>query len=169
MVVFGLSGSGKSFLSEILHRELGYEWLRSDAVRKEIMGIPSFKEAKAAFGEGIYSEEVTRRVYEELVRRAKKLLKEGKRVVMDATFLKEWQRRLVRENFKEPLFVLASASEEEIKRRLANRKDISDADFGIYLKQREVFEHPSDVDFVEVNTEKSREELLSILKDLVKD
>jgi len=65
--------------------------------------------------------------------------------------------------------VLASASEEEIKRRLANRKDISDADFGIYLKQREVFEHPSDVDFVEVNTEKSREELLSILKDLVKD
>ncbi len=169
VVVFGLSGSGKSFLSRILHEELGYEWLRSDVVRKEMMGISPEQKAKAEFGKGIYTEDITRRVYREMVRRAKELVAEGKRVVLDATFLKRWQRDLVRENFEKPLFILASASEEEIRRRLSNRRDVSDADFSIYLKQKEVFEPPEEVEYVVVNTERGREELLSVLKDLVKD
>ncbi|EDP76016.1 AAA family ATPase [Hydrogenivirga sp. 128-5-R1-1] len=169
VVVFGLSGSGKSFLSRLLHEELGYEWLRSDVIRKELMGLLPQEEAKAPFGEGIYREEITKRVYEELVRRARRLLEEGKRVVMDATFLKSWQRKLVKDSFEDVLFLLATASEEEIKKRLSRRKDVSDADFGVYLKQKEFFEYPEDVDFVEVNTEKSSEELLSVLKNLVED
>ncbi len=169
VVVFGLSGSGKSFLSRILHEELGYEWLRSDVVRKELMGLSPEQKAKAEFGKGIYTEDITRRVYREMVRRAKELVAEGKRVVLDATFLRRWQRDLVRENFKKPLFILASASEEEIRRRLSKRKDVSDADFSIYLKQKEIFEPPEEVEYVDVNTERGREELLSVLKDLVKD
>jgi len=124
VVVFGLSGSGKSFLSRILHEELGYEWLRSDVIRKELMGISPKQKAKAEFGRGIYREEITRKVYEEMVRRAKDLVSEGKRVVLDATFLKKWQRDLVRVNFDNPLFILAGASEEEIRRRLSKRKDV---------------------------------------------
>ena len=169
VVVFGLSGSGKSFLSRILYEELGYEWLRSDVIRKELMGLSPERKAKAEFGRGIYTEDITRRVYEEMVKRAKELLLKGKRVVLDATFLRRWQRELVRENFKNPLFILASASEEEIRRRLSKRKDVSDADFGIYLKQKEIFEPPEEVEYVAVNTERSREELLSVLKELVKD
>ncbi|WP_457601219.1 AAA family ATPase [Hydrogenivirga sp.] len=169
VVIFGLSGSGKSFLARILHDEFGYEWLRSDVIRKEIMGLKPEESARATFGGGIYTEDITRRVYEELIKRAKELSRKGKPVVLDATFLKRWQRELVRKNFEDALFILATAGEEEIKRRLSDRKDVSDADFSIYLKQKEVFEYPSEITFVEVNTERSREELISVLKDLVED
>jgi len=169
VVIFGLSGSGKSFLARILSEEMGYEWIRSDVIRKELAGITPEKSAKAGFGKGIYTEEMTRKVYEEIVRRAEELLREGKRIVLDATFLRRWQRELVRKKLGEPLFILATAGEEEIKKRLSARVDVSDADFGIYLKQKEVFEPPEREDYVELNTERSREELSSILKKLVDD
>ena len=169
VVVFGLSGSGKSFLSRILHEEFHYEWLRSDLIRKELAGINPHTRVKESFGAGIYSEDMTRKVYREMVFRAKELVNEGKRVVLDATFLKRWQRQMVKDAFERPLFILAKASEESIKQRLKGRKDVSDADFRIYLKQKEIIEPPYEVDYVEVNTEKGREELKLILNNLIKD
>ncbi len=169
VVIFGLSGSGKSFLSRILHEEFGYEWFRSDVIRKELAGKDPHESARADFGKGIYTQDMTKRVYQEMVERAKSLVSKGKRVVLDATFLKRWQRDLVRRNFKDALFILATADEEEIKRRLSSRKDVSDADFSIYLKQKEVMEPPSEVDYIEINTQKSREELRSILEKLIQN
>ena len=167
IVVFGLSGSGKSFLSSLLHKHFGYEWLRSDVIRKELAGIKPQQSAKADFGKGIYTEDMTRRVYEEMVRRAKGLTEGGKKVVLDATFLKRWQRELVLKNFENPLFIFAWAPEEVIKERLSKRKDVSDADFNIYLKQKEVFEEPEEIDYVKVNTDKSPEELIKELEKII--
>ena len=167
IVVFGLSGSGKSFLSSLLYKHFGYEWLRSDVIRKELAGIKPQQSAKTDFGKGIYTEDITRRVYGEMVRRAKELTKKGKKVVLDATFLKRWQRDLVLNSFENPLFILAWAPEEVIKERLSKRKDVSDADFGIYLKQKEVFEEPKEIDYVKVNTDKSPEELIKELEKII--
>ncbi|GAB6065067.1 AAA family ATPase [Aquifex pyrophilus] len=167
VVVMGLSGSGKSFLSSILNEEFGYKWLRSDVIRKEIMGIKPEKSAKAVFGKGIYTEDITRKVYEEMVRRAKELYERCEKVVLDATFLKKWQRELVLKNFKDPLFIWAYAPEEVIKKRLEKRKDVSDADFNIYLKQKEVFEIPEEVIYIKVNTDKTYEELKEELKRII--
>ncbi len=164
VVIFGLSGSGKSFLSSILAERFGYEWLRSDVIRKELAGLPPDRSAKAEFGRGIYTEEMTKKVYEEMVRRARKLLGEGKRVVLDATFLKRWQRELVRKEFPDALFLLAWAPEETIKERLERRKDVSDADFSVYLKQKEVFEEPSEVKYLKINTDRPKEDLIKELE-----
>jgi gluconokinase len=169
VVVFGLSGSGKSFVSEILHRDFGYEWIRSDVIRKTLAGMEPAESARADFGKGIYSEEMTRRVYREMVRRALSLLAEGRRVVLDATFLKRWQRNMVTSNFDRPLFILTWAEEEEIRRRLSSRRDVSDADFRIYLKQKEVFEPPEEISYVRLNTQRDREEIRRLLEDLLKD
>ncbi len=168
-MVFGLSGSGKSFLSRILAEEMGYVWLRSDVIRKELAGMDPHCSARAPFGEGIYGEEMTRRVYEEMVERADRLIREGRRVVLDATFLKRWQRDLVRERFAKPLFLLATADEEVVRDRLSRREDVSDADFSVYLRQKEIFEPPEEIEFVEVNTDRGYEELRSLLEDLLKD
>ena len=138
----GLSGSGKSFISKILHEDFGFEWIRSDVVRKELMSLKPHQSAKAEYGKGIYTEEITRMVYTKMVEMAKKLVEEGKSVVLDATFLTQWQRNLVKENFPDAVFILATASEEEIKRRLSNRVDVSDADFSIYLEQKKRFLPP---------------------------
>ncbi|WP_461828652.1 AAA family ATPase [Aquifex sp.] len=45
-------------------------------------------------------------------------------MVLDATFLKRWQRELVLKNFENPLFILAWAPEEVIKERLSKREDV---------------------------------------------
>jgi gluconokinase len=163
VVVFGLSGSGKSFISKILHEDFGYEWIRSDAIRREIMGIDPDKSVKQGFGQGIYSEKITHRVYEEMLRRAKNLLRKGSNVVLDATFLRAWQREQVLKVFPKALFILVEAPEGEIKRRLESRQDISDADFEIYLKQKEVFEPPKEVNFIKIKNTKSRRELSELL------
>lgn len=168
-MVFGLSGSGKSFLARIIKRELGFLWLRSDVIRKEMAGISPHTHAGADYGRGIYTEDMTRRVYEEMVRRAKEITLSGEKVVLDATFLKRWQRDLVRSSFEKPLFILARCGEEEILRRLRERIDVSDADERIYFRQKEEFEYPGDEEFIAVDTEKPERELAKILKDLIKD
>ncbi len=162
VVVMGLSGSGKSFIANILHSDFSFEWLRSDIIRKELAGVKPEEHVKAGFGEDIYSEEWTRRVYEEMVKRAQDLEAKGKNVVLDATFLKSWQRDLVKRKFPYAFFLLAKASEEEIRRRLSRREDVSDADWKIYLKQKEVFQPPDDA--VEIDTERSREEVKDELR-----
>ena len=146
VVTVGLSGSGKSYLARKLAEHLGYTVLRSDEIRKELAGLSPLQSAKTAYGGGIYTPEMTKKVYQTLVDRAKKLLSEGSRVILDATFLKRWQRELVLRHFPSAVFVWVYAPEEEIKKRLAERKnDASDADYSVYLRQRETFEPPTDL------------------------
>ncbi len=169
VVVFGLSGTGKSFVARILHEEFGYVWIRSDEIRKELAGISPEQSARAPFGEGIYTEEMTSRVYKEMVRRAEDVIREGKRVVLDATFLKKWQRDLVRERVSDPLFILVQCDEKVVKKRLGKRVDVSDADFGIYLRQKESFEKPLGEEVKELSTDRPVDDILSDLKDLLED
>ncbi len=168
IVMMGLSGTGKSFVAKILKEEFGYKLIRSDEVRKKLFNINPYQRVKVGFGEGIYSEEVTRRVYKVMVEEAKKILKEGGKVVLDATFLRDWQRELIRQNFKDYLFVMTVAREETVRERLKSRKDISDADFFIYLKQKETFEEPKEEVLI-LNTEKDKEEIKEELKKIIGD
>lgn len=165
VVVMGLSGSGKSYIAKILHEEFGFEWLRSDLIRKELAGVDPYTHMKAGYKEGIYSEEWTKKVYEEMVKRAEKLASEGKHVVLDATFLHEWQRRLVRERFPQALFLLAFVEEREIVKRLKERQDVSDADLEVYLRQKEEFSAPEYA--IRVYTGTDREKLRAVLRELL--
>ncbi|SHK17980.1 AAA family ATPase [Thermocrinis minervae] len=162
VITVGLSGSGKSYISSLLKDHFGYEWIRSDLIRKELAGLDPKQKVKEGYLQGIYSEEFTRRVYEEMLRRTEKLLKEGKKVVVDATFLKDWQRKMFLEKFPDLVMLWVVADEEEIKRRLKNRVDISDADWEVYLKQKESFEEPEGA--IKIHTQKSKEELIQELK-----
>ncbi len=155
VVVMGFSGSGKSFIASILHQDFGFEWIRSDVIRKELAGLKQEERVRVGFGESIYSEEWTKRVYHAA----------GKDVVLDATFLKKWQRKMVEEYFDKVLFLMAEAQEEEIERRLHSREDISDADFSVYLKQKEIFEPPEKA--LIINTQRSKEEIKAELQKVL--
>jgi gluconokinase len=165
VVLIGLSGSGKSFVANILHREFGFEWIRSDQIRKEMAGIEPTQKVKVGFSEGIYSEEWTRRVYERMLDLAGEKLKEGKNVVLDATFLRAWQRERVKERFPSAVFIWVIAKEEEIIKRLSSRQDISDAGVETYLRQKEVFEPPGGVPTLDTsgNEHKVKEKLKELL------
>ena len=166
LVLVGLSGSGKSFVASILHKEFGFEWIRSDKIRKEMVGLEPTKKVKVSFSEGIYAEDWTKKVYERMLEVAEEKLMQGKSVVLDATFLKKWQRDMVLKKFPKAVFVWITADEEEIIKRLNSRKDISDADVEIYLRQKEVFEPPEEA-FILDTTKNSgyiRERLKEILE-----
>ncbi len=128
VATIGFSGSGKSYISSILNKH-GFHWLRTDTIRKELFG-------------SIYDENTTHTVYEELIKRATSY----KNAVLDGAFLKRWQRALVMQAFPEEyFFILVKAQEEDIKKRLITRKDISDANFSVYLLQKNIFEPPDEI------------------------
>ncbi|MDW8237861.1 MAG: AAA family ATPase [Aquificaceae bacterium] len=158
VALIGLPGSGKSFIASILH-ELGFTWLRTDSIRKELAGIDLNEKAPPE----VYSRDWTEKVYEVLIEKAKELSERGQNIVLDGSFSKRWQREKLLNYFKDVIFIHTTAREETIKERLLKRtSDISDADFNIYLKLKQEFEPQEGA--IEIFTELEREELRDLLK-----
>ncbi len=89
-IVCGLMGSGKSTLARDIAERSGSVLLRTDVVRNEIQGAAR---ETAGFGQGRYSAEARRRVYEATLDRAADLLTDGVSVVVDGTFTQASLRR----------------------------------------------------------------------------
>ncbi len=148
VITSGLTGTGKSRLAEALARDLDLALFQSDRIRKEISGMPPEEHRIEAFGKGIYSKEASRRTYQTLLSKAEETLKQGRPVILDATYLKQGERNAARElsdKHRVPFFVLeVTCPEEEVQRRLANRVRetgaISDGRWEIYLSQRDIRE-----------------------------
>ncbi|MCS6975882.1 MAG: AAA family ATPase [Gemmatales bacterium] len=137
ILVGGLPGSGKSTLARHLAERAGCELIRTDVVRKELAGLAPTESGRAAFGEGIYAPEWSERTYAECLERSRRLLFEGRRVIVDAVFLGEGRRHrflnLARQWAVPGLLLICQASPETISKRLAGRRgDASDADWQVY-------------------------------------
>ncbi|MDP3063752.1 MAG: AAA family ATPase, partial [Chloroflexota bacterium] len=89
----GLMGAGKTRLAENLARRWGLEHISSDLVRKELAGIEESEHRYEPFNQGIYSQESTLKTYQEMFRRAAALLRQGRSVVLDASFSNAALRR----------------------------------------------------------------------------
>ena len=118
-------------------------WVRSDAVRKQLAGLPP--EQKAGPATGIYSEAWSERTYAVCLERARARLLEGERVVVDANFKADAQRRpfvaLARALGVPVRLVVCTADEATVRDRLSKRTgDASDADVSVYLRARAAWE-----------------------------
>ncbi len=153
VVVFGLSGTGKSTLARALSQKLLANYYNSDIVRKRLLDIPPEEHHYEPFGQGIYREEITEKTYEAMAESAAEDLREGRDVVLDATFRSKALRAKVFEKIKDipcrVLFVECTAPEEVIKERFEERAkktgEPSDGRWEIYVKQKEVFEAPEEI------------------------
>lgn len=145
----GLPGSGKSFVAGHVVRALGAKWIRTDEVRKELAGL----NPTARAGDALYAPEVTARVYDEVVARARDALP-SHTTVMDATFRTPSARApllaLARELGAPALIIHCHASEAETRRRIAARSaagtDASDADYRVYEQMMPTFVPPADAE-----------------------
>jgi aminoglycoside phosphotransferase family enzyme/predicted kinase len=139
LLVAGLPGAGKSSLSRVLAERASFCVIRSDVVRKELAGLSDPTQSPPPAGEGLYTAAWNERTYAECLRRAEQLLFEGKRVLVDATFREEKNRRAFLDaavHCGVPFGMLVCQAEPEtVRRRLAARHgDVSDADWAVYLQ-----------------------------------
>jgi aminoglycoside phosphotransferase family enzyme/predicted kinase len=91
LLMHGMSGSGKSWLSEQLVAPLPALRIRSDLERKRLLGASP---STAGFKRGNYSPEMSHRVYARLVECAENCLHAGFNVIVDAAFLEAADREL---------------------------------------------------------------------------
>ncbi len=148
VVIFGLMGTGKTTLARELAAALGWPALHSDAVRKELAGIPPTAPVREEFGQGIYAPDFSVRTYAEMRRRTKAYLEAGAPgVILDASFKSAHERRLVQELARElgarAVFVLCECPRETVRERLSRRTagtSISDGRLEILELQEQDFE-----------------------------
>lgn len=124
LLMHGVTGSGKSTLSDALLMDLGCVRVRSDVERKRIAGVGRKRKAQPVGG-GIYSADMTRTTYARLHELAAEGLKAGYTVILDATYLKGWQRQAAREVAEAhgaPWWIVhCRASREELTYRIESR------------------------------------------------
>ncbi|HBI16703.1 MAG TPA: hypothetical protein DDY52_00895 [Candidatus Moranbacteria bacterium] len=134
ILVCGYIGVGKSTVAQRIAQKIDGTILRTDEIRSGIYPNPT------------HSREEIQHVYELFFEELKKLLREDKNVVLDATFhLKENREKII--NIAEKLKVdlkiveVRCDSNEETRKRIENRNDgVSKTDYQQYLKHKAEFE-----------------------------
>ena len=169
VVVCGLSGSGKSTVATALAARTGFAHVNSDRTRKQLAGLAPTDRG----GPELYTPARSAATYAALYAAAEGYLAAGHGVILDATF----QRRVDRDRAAAVaaaagapvLFVECRADDAEIRRRLAVRTaradDPSDADWAIYVQQRDRYEPVADDEpHLVVDTARPTDEVLAALE-----
>lgn len=142
IAIGGLSGSGKSTIAHLLADRLGAKhWavvLRSDLIRKRLRGVAPTKRLDADAYCSVRSGEV----YHVIEERAGHLLRAGRTVIADATFLDPGDRTRIEETARDldlPFngIWLEAPSSILAARITARRGDASDATINVLSKQIE--------------------------------
>lgn len=149
VIVGGLPGTGKSTLATELGRVAGLEVISSDRVRKELAGKAPGEGAAAPFGEGLYTPEWNDRTYAACLERARELIFDGQRVLVDASFREESRRRrflgAATDWGVRSLFLQCRAEPGTVRERMVDRDGHgSDADWSVYLRAAEAWEPVSE-------------------------
>jgi len=155
LIIFaGLIGTGKSTLSKTLSKKLDIPIISSDIVRKELSGISPTEHKYEDFEKGIYSKEFTDKTYKEIFKKAEEFLMKGSSVIIDASFKKKSQRKMILDLAVEMgirYFIIETiCKDEEIKKRLnyrlKSKRATSDGRLEIYDKQKKDFDVINEID-----------------------
>jgi len=144
----GLMGSGKSYQARILSKILGAEVIRTDSLRKEMLNIDPTQQRHEDFGQGIYSDEASRRTYEKIYELAAEYIKQGKPVIIDASFKKRTERQkayALAKNLGVPFYVIEcycpdDVTKKRLDKRIRGNNSISDGRWEIFHEQKADFE-----------------------------
>ncbi len=157
VVMCGLSGAGKTYVADALAAKVDLVVIQSDIVRKHLAGVNVAERRTVAYGTDIYSEDMTEQTYRAMADDAEQLLAAGHSLLLDASFLRRWQRGIAQAVAAAAdarlLVVHCTAPDEEVRNRLDARREersISDATWEIYQRQKKRFEPPDEIDSSEL-------------------
>ena len=148
IVMHGLSGSGKTWLSTRIMSTLPALRIRSDIERKRMFDLNANADSGSRVAQGIYSEEANKALYLRIHDLGATLLRAGHDVILDAAYLKFSKREHARQiaaNCKaEFVIVHAHAPENILRARIRQRADSdtepSEADLAVLEYQLENIE-----------------------------
>jgi aminoglycoside phosphotransferase family enzyme/predicted kinase len=157
VAVGGLIASGKSSLATALGDATGAIVISSDETRKRLHGAepttPLHDPRQTGAWQDAYAPEASRRVYTELLRRARLVLESGRSVILDASFRSSDDREAARglasslgASFN---FVECRATDEVARARLAERArgpSVSDGNLEIYADFAARYEPVTELD-----------------------
>ena len=149
VIMHGVTGTGKSTVSETLLEQTGAIRLRSDVERKRLFGLSPPDRSSGEIRDAVYGTETTRKTYDRLQAIAQQLLLLGYPVIVDATFLKRQHRdafRRLAASLNVPFLILdVQAKLAALRKRIAARavasEDVSEADLSV-LEQQERDQEP---------------------------
>jgi predicted kinase len=151
-VMTGLSASGKSTAAREIAHTASAIVVRTDAVRKQLAGVPWHEHHAGDVGEGLYTAAMTERTYARCLDLAADLLAAGWSVVLDGVFgrraEREAARALARGQGAAYRIVWCAAPEPVLRARLRARRaagrDLSDAGEEVLDLQLRHYESPAD-------------------------
>ena len=150
-LVSGLTGTGKSTVALKIAVDYQASIINTDVVRKEMAGMDKFERHHDQPDTGLYEPERIKLTYQKVLEKAAVLLRQGKNVVVDATFQKQPYRKMVDQVVKDTnavdIWVQCTCPDQIVKQRLEERlkkKSVSDGRWEIYLHQKQTFDPFSD-------------------------
>ncbi len=143
MITHGLSGSGKSTISQLILEQFGAIRVRSDVERKRLHGLTVEARSKSSIGGEIYTETSSEATYQQLALSAAAITAGGYPAIIDATFLKLSLRHYFKKvavQLKVPFLILHFHADEKqlrtwITERNAKGDDPSEADVAVLTEQ----------------------------------
>ena len=150
-VMTGLSASGKSTAARGIAHAASAIVVRTDAVRKQLAGVPWHRRHTGAVGEGLYTAAMTERTYATCLGIAEDLLEAGWSVVLDGVFGRRVERDAARALASKKggpfRIVWCQAPEtvlrERLRARQAGGRDLSDAREDVLDLQLRHYEPPT--------------------------
>lgn len=144
-ITCGVSGSGKTHLSQIALERIGAVRIRSDVERKRLHGLKPAEQSGSAPDAGIYGEDASERTFARLAALARIAIDAGWPVIVDATFLLHERRRQFADLAAAaavPFVILhcradAALLEARIAQRKAIASDASEAGIEILRRQQQ--------------------------------
>jgi len=142
-ITHGVSGSGKTTVSQSLLEEKALIRIRSDIERKRLYNLKATESSQSSTDGGIYTDEANLKTYQQLDFFAKLTLISGFSVVIDATFLKRENRKpfqeLAVELSAQFIIIELTNDKDTLKQRILNRSseknNASEADLNVLEKQ----------------------------------
>ncbi|NND08487.1 MAG: ATP-binding protein [Saprospiraceae bacterium] len=132
ILIMGLPGSGKTYLAKLMAQHFDCHHISSDRIRID-MGLA-----------GQYSSHDKQLVYKRILEKAEHFLKCGCDIIIDTTFASASFRTSVQKMARpwtdEVFWIRTTAEDETIYKRMATKRNDSEADYAVYLTLKSQFE-----------------------------
>jgi aminoglycoside phosphotransferase family enzyme/predicted kinase len=143
VITHGLSGCGKSAVTQLLLESVGAIRVRTDVERKRLRGLGAAERSGSSIASALYTEEATRATYDRALALAQGIAHDGHLAIVDGTFLRRWQRDCARQAAADagaPFAIVDFvASEATLRKRIVRRDrdgiDASEADLAVLAHQ----------------------------------